>query len=418
MAASGVSPAEFVARVDRRRAIILTLVILAGVLNYVDRQIIAVLKPVISADMHWSDADYGRLATLFQFAAVVAYLFTGRLVDRLGIKWANPIAVGAWSLAAMSHGAARTFVQFAAARVALGATEAMGTPTGIKTIGALFPPAQRAGAIGISNAAGNVGAIVTPLIIPAVALTFGWRASFVVVGAIGIAWAVVWLFAARNLLPTETVLPTADSSGTILNDRRTWAIAIAKALSDQVWWLLLFWTPDFFHRQFGLGLAQLGPPLAVIYGAAAAGSILAGLASTRLIRAGVSIGKARKGAMFVCALLVTPAPLALHVHSYWAAVGLIGLMLAAHQGFSVNLFAMVADIVPAGRVGRVTGFGSLCGNLAGMGIVFAAGEMLARGVGYAPFFFIAAASYLLAIGWIQLVLPRLPVVGAATTLDA
>ena len=416
-------------KVDRRRAIVLTLVIVAGVLNYVDRQIIAVLKPVISTDMHWTDADYGRLATLFQFAAVVAYLFTGRLVDWLGIRWANPIGVAAWSVAAMSHGAARTFVQFAAARVALGATEAMGTPTGIKTIGALFPPVQRAGAIGISNAAGNVGAIVTPLIIPAVALSFGWRASFVVVGAVGLAWSVVWLFAAKGLLrsadvPSANALAAQDAggtpavhSGTILNDRRTWAIAGAKALSDQVWWLLLFWTPDFFHRQFGLGLAQLGPPLAVIYGCAAAGSIAAGLVSTRLIRAGVSIGRARKGAMLVCALLVTPAPLALHVHGYWTAVGLIGLMLAAHQGFSVNLFALVADIVPGARVGRVTSFGSLCGNLAGMGIVFAAGEMLAAGYGYSPFFFVAAASYLLAIGWIQLLLPRLPIV-TTPSLDA
>ena len=393
-----------------RRGLILVLVILAGVLNYVDRQIIAVLKPVISADMHWSDADYGRLATLFQFAAVVAYLFTGRLVDWLGIKRANPIAVATWSLAAMSHGAARTFGQFAMARVALGATEAMGTPTGIKTIGSLYPPVQRAGAIGISNAAGNVGAIVTPLIIPAVALTFGWRASFVVVGALGLAWAVVWLFAARGLAPTvEAATPGSDTSGTILADRRTWAIAIAKALSDQVWWLLLFWTPDFFHRQFGLGLARLGPALAVIYGCAALGSIGAGLASTRMIKAGVSVGRARKGAMLVCALLVTPAPFALHVHSYWAAVALIGLMLAAHQGFSVNLFAMVADIVPPQRVGRVTGFGSLCGNLAGMGIVFAAGELLSRGYGYAPFFYVAAVSYLLGIGWIQLLLPKLPV---------
>ena len=445
---------------DRRRAIILTLVIVAGVLNYVDRQIIAVLKPVISADMHWTDADYGRLATLFQFAAVVAYLFTGRLVDRLGIKWANPIGVAAWSLAAMSHGAARTFVQFASARVALGATEAMGTPTGIKTIASLFAPVQRAGAIGISNAAGNVGAIVTPLIVPWVALSFGWRASFVLVGAVGLAWSVAWLFAAQDL--SRTILPRLPAGEgdreavegaaatpllhegnpigsptisprhqpppppsvvplpcrrtgedhSILNDRRTWAIAIAKALSDQVWWLLLFWTPDFFHRQFGLGLAQLGPPLAVIYGCAAAGSIVAGLVSTRLIRAGLSIGRARKGAMLVCALLVTPAPLALHVHSYWMAVGLIGLMLAAHQGFSVNLFTLVADIVPPARVGRVTSFGSLCGNLAGMGIVFAAGEMLAAGYGYAPFFFVAAASYLLAIGWIQLLLPRLPLVAA------
>jgi ACS family hexuronate transporter-like MFS transporter len=404
--------------VDRRRVVILALVIVAGVLNYVDRQIIAVLKPVISADLHWTDADYGRLASLFQLAAVVAYIFAGRLVDRIGVKWANPIAVGAWSLAAMSHGAARTFLQFATARVALGATEAMGTPTQIKTIGSLFAPVQRAGAIGIANAAGNIGAIVTPLIIPWVALSFGWRASFVVVGALGLAWSVVWLFAAKDL-PTSVAAPKERAAaGTILNDRRTWAIAGAKALSDQVWWLLLFWTPDFFHRQFGLGLAQLGPPLAVIYGCAAAGSVVAGLVSTRLIRAGVSIGRARKGAMLVCALLVTPAPLALHVHSYWAAVGLLGLMLAAHQGFSVNLFALVADFVPPARVGRVTSFGSLCGNLAGMGIVFAAGEMLTAGYGYAPFFYVAAASYLLGIGWIQLLLPRLPIVGSPVIVGA
>ena len=256
---------------------------------------------------------------------------------------------------------------------------------------------------------------MTPLIIPAVALSFGWRASFVFVGAVGITWAVVWLFAARHLPRSADVTSAVRNeggAGTILTDRRTWAIAIAKALSDQVWWLLLFWTPDFFHRQFGLGLAQLGPPLAVIYGCAAAGSIIAGLVSTRLIRSGVAVGKARKWAMLICALLVTPAPLALHVHDYWLAVGLIGLMLAAHQGFSVNLFALVADIVPAERVGRVTSFGSLCGNLAGMAIVFAAGELLARGYGYEPFFLVAAASYLLGIGWIQLLLPRLPLVAA------
>jgi ACS family hexuronate transporter-like MFS transporter len=170
---------------------------------------------------------------------------------------------------------------------------------------------------------------------------------------------------------------------------------------------LLFWTPDFFHRTFGLGLRQLGPPLAVIYACAAVGSMAGGYATTRLLAKGVSPGKARKGVMLVCALLVTPAPLALHVGSYWAAVGLIGLLLAAHQGFSVNLFALIADISPPERVGGLTGFGALCGNLAGMGILFLAGELLAGGYGYAPLLLIAASSYLLAIGWIQLLLPKL-----------
>ncbi len=403
-----------------KRWLILALVILAGVLNYVDRQAIAVLKPVIATDLHWTDADYGRLASLFQFAAAVGFIFAGRVVDRLGVKWANPVGVAAWSLAAMSHGLARTFLQFDIVRAALGFTESMGTPTQIKTVASLFTPDQRSAALGIANAASNIGAIVTPLIVPVLALTWGWRAAFVAIGAIGLLWAALWLAASRGVrgLTRPADGPAASDAGgpvlagSILRDRRTWAIAVAKALSDQVWWLLLFWTPDFFHRVFGLGLARLAAPLAVIYGCAAAGSVSAGLASTALLRRGVPVGVARKGALLVCALLVTPAPLALSVHSYWLAVALIGLMLAAHQGFSVNLFALVADIVPAAKVGQVTSFGSLCGNLAGMGMVFAAGELLSRGAGYGPLLAVASVSYLLAVAWIQLILPRLPVPAA------
>ncbi len=402
-----------------RRWLILTLVILAGVLNYVDRQAIAVLKPVIATDLHWTDADYGRLASLFQFAAAVGFIFAGRIVDRLGVRRANPAGVAAWSLAAMSHGLARSFAQFAIVRAALGFTEAMGTPTQIKTIASLFSADQRSAAIGIANAAGNFGAIITPVIVPVLALTWGWRAAFVAIGAMGLVWVALWLAAGPGLglrtpdpeAPAASGGGAPELTGSILRDRRTWAIAGAKALSDQVWWLLLFWAPDFFHRVFGLGLARLAAPLAVIYGCAAAGSVIAGLVSTPLLRRGVRVGVARKGALLFCAILVTPAPFALYVHNYWLAVGLIGLMLAAHQGFSVNLFALVADVVPTAAVGRVTSFGSLCGNLAGMGIVFAAGELLSRGVGYGPLLAVASVSYLLAVAWIQILLPRISVAG-------
>ncbi len=400
---------------DARRGVILALVILAGVLNYVDRQAIAVLKPVIEKDLSWSDSDYGRLASLFQFAAAVGFIFAGRIVDRLGVKWANPAGVAAWSLAATAHGLAATLTQFSLARVALGFTESLGTPTGIKTIASLFSPGQRAWAIGLANSASNLGAIATPLFVPALALAFGWRAAFVGIGAVGMVWVLAWLAASAGMEKREAAVdaPSAGPStaapivGSMFRDRRTWAIAGAKALSDQVWWLLLFWTPDFFHRVFGLGLAQMAAPLAVIYACAATGSILAGFAATALLRRGVRVGVARKGAMLVCALLVTPAPLALHVHDDWLAVGLIGLMLAAHQGFAVNLFALVADIVPGESVGRVTSFGSLCGNLAGMAIVFAAGELLAGGEGYGGLFAVAACSYLLAVAWIQTLLPAI-----------
>jgi ACS family hexuronate transporter-like MFS transporter len=401
-------------RIDARRWTILTLVILAGVLNYVDRQAIAVLKPVIEKDLGWSDSDYGRLASLFQFAAAVGFIFAGRIVDRLGVKWANPAGVAAWSLAAMSHGLAATLAQFSLSRVALGFTESLGTPTGVKTIASLFSSGQRAWAIGLANSASNLGAIATPLIVPALALAFGWRAAFVAIGAVGMVWVLAWLAAGGGASragdaadPTPSGPLAAPIAGSMFRDRRTWAIAGAKALSDQVWWLLLFWTPDVFHRVFGLGLARMAAPLAVIYACAAAGSILAGLIATALLRRGVRVGVARKGAMLVCALLVTPAPLALHVHDYWLAVGLIGLMLAAHQGFAVNLFALVADVVPPEAVGRVTSFGSLCGNLAGMAMVFAAGELLHRGEGYGGLFAVAACSYLLAVAWIQALMPTI-----------
>ena len=396
-----------------RRWVLLALLIAAGILNYVDRQVIAVLKPLIEGDMGWTDADYGRLASLFQRSAAVAYIGTGWIVDRLGVKWATPAGVFAWSLAAMSHGWAMTMGQFSLARIALGATESMGTPASVKTIGALFSAKLRSLAFGISNGSANVGAIVTPLILPMLALAVGWRGSFILVGAIGLVWTLVWLVATRGVKFTQgartivSVGATAAGLKTLLTDRRTWGIAGAKALSDQVWWLLLFWAPDFFHRVFHLSVKELGGPLAVVYSLAAVGSLSAGWIASRLLARGFSINTVRKGMMLVCALLVTPVPLALYLHNQWAAAGLLGLTLAAHQGFSVSVFSTIADIIPKARVGTVTSFGALCGNLAGMGIVLLAGEILTAGLGYAPLLIIAACSYLAALAWLQLWLPRL-----------
>ena len=396
-----------------RRWLLLALLIAAGILNYVDRQVIAVLKPLIEGDMGWTDADYGRLASLFQLSAAVAYVGTGWIVDRLGVKWATPAGVFAWSLAAMSHGWAMTIGQFSMARIALGATESMGTPASVKTIGALFSARMRSLAFGISNGSANVGAIVTPLVLPMLALAVGWRGSFILVGALGLIWTALWLVATRGVSFTRAVAAkvsvrsTASGLKTLLSDRRTWGVAGAKALSDQVWWLLLFWAPDFFHRVFHLSVKQLGGPLALVYTLAAIGSLTAGWIASRLLARGLSINTVRKGMMLVCALLVTPVPLALYLHNEWAAAGLLGLTLAAHQGFSVSVFSTIADIIPKARVGTVTSFGALCGNLAGMGIVLLAGEILTAGLGYGPLLIIAAGSYLAALGWLQLWLPRL-----------
>lgn len=395
----------------RRRWILFALVLTAGVLNLVDRQIIAVLKPQISAELGWTDDDYGTLAAYFQGAAAVAFLFTGWIVDRLGVKWANPLGVVAWSLAAMAHGWARTMAQFIACRIALGATEAMGTPAAIKTIAAIFPPASRSTGYGISNATGSVGAILTPLLIPLIGVAWGWRAAFVVAGLLGVVWALAWFATTRGIDFGEGGQPVALTApapgGTILKDRRTWAIAMAKVLSDATWWFLLFWMPDFFNRNFGLSGVDLGPPLAVAYAGGAVGSLLSGMAASRLLAAGHDVNKVRKGILLVAALLVLPLPLALQVDSYWSAVALLALVIGAHQAFSTNLFALIADVTPQAKVGRVTSFGAFCGNLGGMAIVKIAGLLLVAGYGYQPMFLFAAVSYLLALGWIQLLLPRI-----------
>jgi len=396
-----------------RRWVLLGLLIAAGILNYVDRQVIAVLKPLIETDMGWTDADYGKLASLFQLSAAVAYIGTGWIVDRLGVKWATPAGVFTWSLSAMAHGWAMTMGQFSAARIALGATESMGTPAAVKTIGALFSARLRSVAFGISNGSANLGAIVTPLALPLLAAAAGWRGSFILVGLAGLVWTVAWLLATRGVTFERgpavkvSVATTAAGLRVLLSDRRTWGVAGAKALSDQVWWLLLFWAPDFFHRVFHLSVAELGGPLALVYTLAALGSLAAGWIAARLLARGLSINAVRKGMMLVCALLVTPVPLALYMHDPWAAAGLLGLTLAAHQGFSVSVFSTIADIIPKARVGTVTSFGSLCGNLAGMGIVFLAGEILTAGLGYAPLLVIAACSYLAAVAWLHAWLPRL-----------
>jgi ACS family hexuronate transporter-like MFS transporter len=410
-AASGVS--------DARRWILLALLITAGILNYVDRQVIAVLKPLIAEDLHWTDADYGKLASLFQLAAATAFIGTGWIVDRLGVKWATPAGVFTWSLSAMAHGWAMTLGQFSAARIALGATESMGTPAAVKTIGALFSARLRSVAFGISNGSANLGAVVAPLILPMLAAAAGWRGAFIAVGAIGLVWTAAWIVATRGMSfargPAGAVTLGATAAGlkTLLSDRRTWGVAGAKALSDQVWWLLLFWAPDFFHRVFHLSVAELAGPLALTYLIAAAGSLAAGWIASHLLARGLSINAVRKGMMLACALLVTPVPLALYLHSPWRAAALLGLTLAAHQGFSVSVFSTIADIVPKARVGTVTSFGALCGNLAGMGIVFLAGEILTAGLGYMPLLIIAAGSYLAALAWLQLWLPRLVLAEAA-----
>jgi ACS family hexuronate transporter-like MFS transporter len=398
---------------SRVMTVLVVLLFLGNALNYVDRQVLALLKPTLEAEFHWRDADYAHLGSSFQIAAAGALLFVGWFVDRLGVRVAYAIAVATWSMAGMAHALATSVQQFVAARIVLAVGESVSTPAGLKAAAIYLPARQRNIAIGLVNTAPNIGAILTPILIPPFALAFGWKAAFVVTGSLGFLWLIGWMIGTRGLKPVGNVPERAKVEwGVLLRDRRTWAVIGAKALTDCVWWFVLFWMPDFFNRQFGLGQASLGWPIAVIFSLAALGAITSGGFYPVLLSRGFSVNAARKTSMLFYALIVLAMPLALMVSSPWTAAVLIGMGLFAHQGFSTNVFGMTTDIVPAVRVASVIALGAVAGNLSGTGIIELAGWSLDHGHGYVPMFAICGAAYLAALAYIQAVLPRLELANA------
>lgn len=395
-----------------RQAAIMVFLVAAGFLNGADRQLISLMKPLLQADLGWSDYTYGQMASVFQLAAAFGLIGAGWFVDRVGLRTAFPIGVGAWSLAAMAHGLAHTVGQFTGVRIALGATEAIGTPATIKAIATFFPASGRALALGAMNVYGSLGAMLVPILVPALALALGWRATFLIAGALGAIWVVAWRLSSRWILEPaagEDAPPGPDarvSVRVVLGDRATWAVAGGKVFSDQMYWFLVFWMPDLLRREFGLGLSGVGAPLAVITGVTALGGLAGGYASSRLLARGLAPTTARRLTMLVCALLALALPAVLHTSSVWIAVSLLCLVMAAHQGFSVNLFSLTADITALPRVATTIGVAAFFGNLGGMFVLQASGWMLQNHYGYGPLLAFLAVSYLMALAWIQAWLPR------------
>jgi len=386
----------------------------AGIFNAMDRPIIAILKPDMSADFGWTDKDFGDLGFYTQVAAACSFLFTGWLVDRLGVRRSMIAGITAWSLAAMAHGWAITMAHIVTARVGLGATEAVQTPLTIKTVATLFEPNKRSLAFGIGTAIASVGTISLPFFIPLLAETFGWRGALIFGGVAGFVALAAWLILARGIkfddaAEDETLDYNDDAApyGPILRERRTWAICVAKAISDATWWFIGFWLADFYRKQFGLTTQELAVPLAIAFAGSALGALFAGWISTRLLEQGWSVNRVRKSVMLVSALIVTPLPLVLNLNSFWPVAIMMGVVMAGHQGFSLSIFATITDVVPRAKVGRVTAFGAFMGNMGGAGIVKLTGILLVGGYGYMPLFIFAAASYLLALAWLHLLLPEI-----------
>jgi MFS transporter, ACS family, hexuronate transporter len=408
-------------RVGHFRWAICALLFFATTINYIDRQVLGILAPDLQKSIGWTEVEYGYIVTAFQAAYAIGLLLTGRLLDRMGTRLGFAIAIGLWSVAAMAHAFARSALGFGMARFALGLGEAANFPASIKTVAEWFPKRERAFATGIFNAGTNVGAVIAPAVVPFIALTWSWPWAFILTGAIGFLWLAIWWWAYRppeshpSLSKAEFAYIRSDPAETVtpvpwlklLGYRQTWAFALGKFMTDPIWWFYLYWLGKFLNEKHGLSLSNLGPPLIAIYLIADVGSVGGGWLSSFLIKSGWSINAARKTTMLVCALCVMPIVFATQVASLWAAVGLIGLAAAAHQGWSANIFTLASDMFPRRAVGSVVGIGGFAGAVGGMLIATAVGHLLQWTGSYLPVFLLAGASYLLALLVIQVLAPRL-----------
>jgi MFS transporter, ACS family, hexuronate transporter len=422
------------------RWIICALLFFAATINYVDRQVIGILKPTLQQEFGWSEIDYADIVFSFQLAYAIGLLLAGGIVDRIGARRGFVIAIVVWSLAAMAHAEATTFgpaiaavlsvvgltytasvAGFIAARFVLGLGEAGNFPAAIKVVAEWFPKRERAFATGLFNSGTNIGALITPLVVPWITITWGWYWAFVATGAIGLLWLLAWLPIYRqpeehpSLGPSELAYIRSDppdpvtrvSWSAVLPKRQAWAFMLGKFLTDPVWWLYLFWVPDFLNRNYQIDLRLVGPPLVVIYLVADVGSIGGGWLSSALIKRGWSVNAGRKTAMLVCALAVLPMMFASGARELWVAVALISLAASAHQGWSANLFTLVSDTFPRQAVGTVVGLGGMAGAVGGMLIAKLTGYLLQVTGSYVPVFLIAAFAYLVALGVIHMLVPRL-----------
>jgi MFS transporter, ACS family, hexuronate transporter len=397
----------------------------ATAFNYVDRQTIGVLKPTLQAELGWTESSYADIVFWFQCAYAIGYLGFGPVIDRIGARLGYAVAFSVWTLAHIGHGFVHTITQFALARFALGLGESGSFPASLKAVSEWFPARERALAVGVFNAGSNVGAIVTPLVVPAITLAWGWRMAFVVTGVFTLVWLIAWLaiyrspgvhkkVSAAELTyirssdePSRAGPPVAVSWLKLLSLRQTWAYILGKFLTDPIWWLYLFWLPDFLAKRYGLDLKSFGPPLVAIYLMSDVGSVAGGWASSRLMKRGRTANVARKVTMLVCALAVVPIVFAQFVSHLWLAVAIIGLATAAHQAWSANLMTLPSDMFPRAAVGSAVGLGGMAGAVGGMLMSEYAGYILDAFGSYQPIFAIAGGAYIVGIAVIHVLSPRL-----------
>ncbi|HIV72376.1 MAG TPA: MFS transporter [Candidatus Aquabacterium excrementipullorum] len=409
--------------VGRTRWVMLALVFFATTLNYIDRAALGVMQPVLAEKMSWTAQDYANINFWFQVGYAIGFAAQGRFIDKVGVRFAFALAVALWSVAVGAHGLATSAVGFMVCRFFLGLAEAANYPACVKTTRLWFPSSERAMATGIFNAGTNVGAMVTPVMLPLMLTVWGWQAAFFAMGLMGAVWLTFWLRHYRNPDEHPSVTDTERAHITqarepeaapvpysqILRMRGTWAFALAFAITAPVFWFYLYWLPPFLNKEYHLGIsvAKMGIPLVVIYLTADIGSIGGGVLSSWMIKRGMQPVKARLTSMLICACCILSVILAAEAHELWMAVLAISLAIGAHQAWTANIWSMVMDYTPRHVVSSVFGFGGMIGAVGGMFMTQIVGYVLTvTNDNYAVLFTLIPCMYFIALTWLYFMAPR------------
>ncbi|GAB3957400.1 MFS transporter [Spirosoma harenae] len=412
---------------------IVGLLFVATTINYLDRQVISLLKPTLETIFNWTETDYSHIVMAFQAAYALSYVVFGRLIDQIGAKVGYTLAVFIWTIAAALHAIATSTFSFGIYRALLGLGEGGNFPAAIKTVAEWFPRHERALATGIFNAGTNIGAVVAPIAVPWILGAYGWQVAFLLTGLIGFIWVVFWWLmyespqhhkkvSAQELTYIQQDTNTDTNSELASNVRwidllqykQTWAFILGKLLTDPVWWFFLFWLPSYFAASFNLDLKKPSLPLIIVYTAATIGSVGGGYLSGYFLNRGWTINRSRKTAMLLYALCIVPIMLTRYATSIWEVVGLLGLAVAAHQAWSANLFTLVSDMFPKAAISSVVGLGGMAGSVGGLLFPIVVGSLLDTyklegniTTGYNYLFLICGSAYVLAWLLIHIFAPRL-----------
>lgn len=411
----------------RYRWVVVVLLFFATTINYLDRQIIGLLKPALETEFRWTETDYGHIVMAFSAAYAAGLLFFGKLIDRIGTKAGYTVSILFWSAAAMLHAAVKSTLGFGFVRLLLGLGESGNFPAAIKSVAEWFPKKERALATGLFNSGASIGAVITPILVPIIVAACGWRYAFVITGGLGFIWLIFWLIfydipsRQKRLSIAELNYINSDDKqchdedivrpdwNTLIRLRRTWAFIIGKFLTDPVWWFFIFWLPSYFSSSFAIDLKKPSLQLGLIYVATTIGSIGGGYLSSLLIKRGWPAFKARKRIMLIAAFCVVPVVTARFTGNVWIAVALLSLAAAAHNAWSANIFTMASDLFPRSAVSSVIGIGGMAGAVGGILFPLLAGYLLDMyklqhniSAGYNILFLICGSAYLVAWGIIHL----------------